>query len=82
MSSGNTIHDHCFSGLDRARLSAFTIIQGVLGRIYQLQRNETLDPGDWENVGEPVTGTGASIILSDPDAFSVPRCFYRVGIQP
>ena len=57
-------------------------VQTVPGRIYQFQRNETLAPEEWEDVGEPVTGTGASIIFADPDAFLIPKCFYRLEIQP
>jgi hypothetical protein len=57
-------------------------MDSVLGRIYQLQSNETLDSEDWDDVGGPMIGTGASILMSDPDAFLVPKCFYRVQIQP
>lgn len=57
-------------------------VQTVPGRIYQLQRSETLTAGEWEDVGEPVTGAGGSIMLADPEVFSVPACFYRLRISP
>ncbi|MBK1827996.1 discoidin domain-containing protein [Haloferula rosea] len=57
-------------------------VQTVPGRIYQLQRNETLASDGWEDLGDPVIGAGTSIILSDPEAFVLPSCFYRVQIDP
>jgi hypothetical protein len=57
-------------------------VQSIPGRIYQLQRNETLAVEAWTDVGAPVTGTGAAIILADPDVFVAPACFYRLEIQP
>ncbi|MGJ8653615.1 MAG: discoidin domain-containing protein [Opitutaceae bacterium] len=57
-------------------------MESIHGRIYQLQRNITLDPEDWADVGDPITGTGDTILMSDPDAFLIPKCFYRVQIQP
>lgn len=63
---------------NRAELS----LESVLGRVYQLQRNESLDPEDWEDVGVPMIGDGTSIILADPDAYLVPKCFYRLEIEP
>ncbi|MEP4078606.1 discoidin domain-containing protein [Haloferula sp.] len=55
----------------------------VLGRIYQLQRNESLDEEGWNDVGLPVTGTGGKITLpDDPGALLLPKCFYRLQIIP
>lgn len=68
--------------IDHSGNSIEVSLESVPGRIYQLQRNDTLAPEDWEDVGAPVTGTGTSIILADPDAFLAPRRFYRLKIQP
>jgi hypothetical protein len=56
--------------------------QSVYGRVYQLQYTNSLTPSNWTNLGSPVTGTGATIILSDPGAGTVPARFYRLFIQP
>jgi len=57
-------------------------LKSVPGRVYQWQRSETLEVEDWDDVGNPVIGTGSVIHFSDPDALDVPRCFYRVLIEP
>jgi len=57
-------------------------LQSVRGRLYQLQRNETLAPEGWDDIGDLVIGDGTSINLFDPDVTGLPRCFYRVEIQP
>jgi hypothetical protein len=38
--------------------------------------------GKW--IGDPVTGSGGAIILTDPDADTslIPECFYRVQVLP
>ncbi|MGD9420365.1 MAG: discoidin domain-containing protein [Verrucomicrobiota bacterium JB025] len=56
-------------------------VESVLGRIYQLQRSATLGADDWEDVGEPTTGTGAALMLADPAPLD-PKCFYRLRIEP
>ncbi|MFC7337933.1 discoidin domain-containing protein [Haloferula chungangensis] len=57
-------------------------VRSVLGRIYQLQRSETLASGSWENVGDPVVGTGTPMIFAAPEALNLPACFYRLNIDP
>jgi hypothetical protein len=57
-------------------------IESVPGRIYQLQRKDTLSQESWDDVGDPVTGSGGFIILDDPDTASAPERFYRLQIQP
>lgn len=60
-------------------------IESIPGRIYQLQKTESLaNPADWEDIGGPVTGSGGSITLTDPDADSslIPERFYRVKVLP
>ncbi|MEN8661019.1 MAG: discoidin domain-containing protein [Lentimonas sp.] len=56
----------------------------VPGRIYQLQKTDSFSPVDWQSVGDPMTGTGNSITLTDPDAdvSTTPQRFYRISIQP
>ncbi len=57
-------------------------VESVSGRIYQLQRKDTLAQEGWEDVGDPVVGSGDLIILEDPDTSLVPKGFYRLQIQP
>jgi hypothetical protein len=58
-------------------------VQSVNGRLYQLQRSDTLALGSWVNVGNTQTGTGGAVILTDTDGTAgVPKRFYRVMIQP
>lgn len=58
------------------------IFDSVNGRIYQLQRSDSLDPVDWQDLGTPEIGDGNSITLEDPDAADVDQRFYRIEIQP
>ncbi|MDF7799263.1 discoidin domain-containing protein [Pontiellaceae bacterium B1224] len=56
-------------------------IQSVPGHTYQLQRKNALLEEEWEDVGEPITGTGSPVILEDSETFSVTNGFYRLQIQ-
>jgi uncharacterized repeat protein (TIGR03803 family) len=47
------------------------------GSVYQLQYNSDLSPGNWINLGSPVTAKGATLSATDPVANN-PRRFYRV----
>ena len=51
------------------------------GSKYQLQYNSDLSPGNWINLGSPVTATGATLSATDPLANN-PRRFYRVVLLP
>lgn len=62
-------------------------VQTLLGRTYQLQRNEDLtDPFGWVNIGGQVSGSGWEEFVTDttPPYYS-PRVYYRFvirGYQP
>ncbi|WAC21547.1 phosphodiester glycosidase family protein [Luteolibacter sp. SL250] len=49
------------------------------GRSYQLQRSTDLKPSGWDNIGDPVPGTGSPILLQDASAD--PAAFYRIFID-
>lgn len=57
-------------------------LDSIPGSIYQLQKSDSLDPVDWQDIGDPKFGDGSSIMLSDPDAFDYDERFYRIVIQP
>ncbi|MCH7228767.1 cadherin repeat domain-containing protein, partial [Haloferula sp. A504] len=50
------------------------------GYSYQLQYSDTLEPGDWHDLGSPKVWASGELIMSYHDAGSigVPRRFYRV----
>jgi len=50
----------------------------VPGHFYQLQTSTDLATGSWDDVGEPVSGTGAPITFSTPYDPAEPRRFYRI----
>ncbi|MDP4644399.1 MAG: polysaccharide lyase family 7 protein [Opitutales bacterium] len=52
------------------------------GRRYQLQHTPTLSPPDWQNIGSVVIGTGAPMMLTDPDTESAEESFYRIEVKP
>jgi fibronectin-binding autotransporter adhesin len=53
-----------------------------IGHGYQLQRSTTLQPGSWENVGEPQMGTGSALQFSDHAPPPGEKAFYRIAIWP
>ncbi|MGJ8652525.1 MAG: carbohydrate-binding protein [Opitutaceae bacterium] len=57
-------------------------VDSVSGRIYQLQKRDSLTLGDWIDVGDTVIGDGSSILLSDPDMSLADNRFYRLVIEP
>jgi autotransporter-associated beta strand protein len=57
-------------------------VPSVYGRIYQLQRTDSLNPSSWTNIGDSQIGTGGVLILSDSNATLLSRRFYRIQIQP
>ncbi|MGJ8652541.1 MAG: chondroitinase-B domain-containing protein [Opitutaceae bacterium] len=56
--------------------------QSVVGRVYQLQKTDALDPTDWMNIGDEVIGTGAEMVLQDATAALILKRFYRLVVQP
>jgi alpha-L-arabinofuranosidase len=60
---------------------SLTVKSSVPGRCYQLQRRDSLSTGNWENIGDPVTGTGDDLIFTDAYDPATPKCFYRVQLS-
>jgi len=58
-----------------------TIAQSRMGRRYQLQSSETLEPGSWINVGAEALGHGGSLTLSIPKDPAKPNRFYRLNLD-
>lgn len=54
----------------------------TLGRIYQLQRSDTLKVGSWVNLGTEIIGDGEEIQFTDSDSNEASKRFYRFLIQP
>ena len=51
----------------------------VTGRMYQLQRHNTLENfSAWNDIGSPVAGTGDALVLADPSGAADSAQFYRV----
>jgi autotransporter-associated beta strand protein len=62
--------------------NAFAVtLKAHSGHAYQLQRSESLS-GVWQNIGTARQGDDTVITLTDPDASTQPRMFYRVSLQP
>lgn len=64
-------------------LSATAVHVGVhtsRGRFCQVERSETLHPGDWIAVGNPVDGTGGTVEVADEPTAS--QRFYRLKLLP
>jgi hypothetical protein len=54
----------------------------VATRSYQLQRRDSLDASSsWINVGQPTTGTGGVLVLTDSDGATSATKYYRVQVQ-
>ena len=56
-------------------------IQGYTGHNYQLQCRNDLSSGTWQNVGTPVAGTNAPIVLILAGGAVVVQRFYRVAVD-
>lgn len=59
----------------------FTVDPVVPGRRYQLQQSTILD-GTWQNIGAEQTATGPPVLISIPFDPEIPRCFYRIALDP
>lgn len=55
-------------------------LYGYTGHSYQLQRSLTLQPEDWQDVGNPTVGADAPMLFS-PSAAGEPKVFYRVTVD-
>jgi hypothetical protein len=56
--------------------------QAVAGNIYQVQYQQELSAGTWENLGGEVTATTNTCHQADTLSPSAPRRFYRVLLKP
>lgn len=57
------------------------ICESVAGKRYQLYSRLVVESGPWQPVGNPLSATGTTISLPDPDGISGAR-FYRVEVLP
>ena len=48
------------------------------GKRYQLQSKPGLAEGDWQNIGQALTATNASLTITDTNGSNAERSFYRV----
>ncbi len=60
--------------------ATLTTATSVAGHGYQLQTNNDLASGAWQNVGAPVPGDGAPLVFETPYDPAEPRRFYRILI--
>jgi hypothetical protein len=52
----------------------------IVGRVYQVQYKTSLTQANWNNLGNPVTATDATMPLFDSSKNS--KGFYRIGLMP
>lgn len=50
----------------------------VAGKTYRLERSATLQPGSWATVQDNIAGTGGVVTITDANAASQAKSFYRV----
>src|SRR5690606_8425375 len=50
----------------------------VAGRTYVVQANDDFPDGEWQDIGEPLLGTGSSLQQVDADARDSARRIYRI----
>ncbi len=58
-----------------------TIPKSVIGRQYQLQFTDDLSTGNWNNLGNPIDGTGDTLQFTDNTYQGEPARFYLIEIQ-
>lgn len=54
----------------------------VAGKNYRVEKSATLSEGSWETVQDNVSGTGATVEITDPGAHAQPKWFYRIVVTP
>jgi alpha-L-arabinofuranosidase len=59
-----------------------TLKSSVPGRLYRLQRSDTLAPGSWIYTGDSQAGTGTDLLFMDAADPSQAKRFYRVELSP
>jgi len=53
----------------------------VAGRIYRVERSDTLQSGSWSTVQDNIAGTGVSLAVTDTNGAVQPKRFYRVVVH-
>jgi len=53
----------------------------VTGKIYRVERSDTLQDGSWVTVQGGIAGTGGTIQVSDTGGSAQPKRFYRIAVQ-
>jgi hypothetical protein len=68
-----------FTGASQISGSIVLTWESSSGNTYQVESRDSLSTGDWQDLGSPVTATGAT--TSFTNAISGPATFYRVKTQ-
>jgi autotransporter-associated beta strand protein len=66
------------SGVTKSGNDMLVSFPSVTGKTYVVQRSDTLQSGSWTTVRDNIAGIGGTIVISDTNAASQPRMFYRV----
>jgi hypothetical protein len=80
-----TVLDRSLVKLEQCRVdgSDFKVsITGYRGHNYQLQYRDSLNSGDWQNVGSAISGSDAPILMVHPGIVGATQRFYRVQVSP
>jgi hypothetical protein len=93
-----TRNDPAYFGLDDISLTPLvTVVKSTLravnnfqlvlntttGLVYQVQYKTNLLQAGWIKLGNPITATAGSVMVTDTNAFSLsPQRFYRVSVLP
>jgi hypothetical protein len=51
------------------------------GKLYRVERSDTLQSGSWTTVQDNIAGTGGTVQVTDTGGAAQPRRFYRVVVQ-
>jgi hypothetical protein len=53
----------------------------VVGKTYAVERSDTLQSDSWTTVQSGIAGTGSVVQVTDTNAATQPRRFYRITVQ-
>ena len=54
----------------------------VLGKVYRIERSDTLESGSWVTVQDNIAGTGGTLLVTDVGGAAQPKRFYRLVVNP
>ena len=54
----------------------------VLGKTYRVEYSEDLSKNQWSILLDKIPGTGTLRTVIDPLGTTLPKCFYRVVVEP